>query len=285
MKLATIVLLSSLGSLKAHAQAPPVTWQGHFTSNGELHRMVLQADQAADGSWTLRSLAVDFLPDAIHLDSASFLNGHVAASTNIGKGAYDAQLNPDGISMTGTWTWDKQPVEVELKRVPNEAAWHTPMNYQYHHKGITYARSSPNEPRIPFTPRLAVDYMDQGALAWTKERGCISCHSNGTYMMVRPLMSGDLGAPQQAMHDFWVSELKTALAADAKQRNGKFDGTEAVYLAAGLAIWDAHVSHHLSPETVQALNLMFQFQRPAGDWYIEDDVNPPSNPALTKFRP
>ena len=279
MKMATTaVLLFSLGSLIAHAQAPqvtPATWQGRFTSNGELHRMVMQADQAADGRWTVRSLAVDFLSDAVKLDTALFQDGHVAASTNTGKGAYDAHLNPDGTTLDGTWTWDKQPAEVELRRVPNEAAWHTPMNYQYHHKDITYARPSPEEPRIPFTPRLAVDYMDQGAMAWTEERGCIACHSNGTYMMVRPLMSPELGAPQQGMHDFWVSELKTALAADPKQRNGKFDGTEAVYLAAGLAIWDAHVLHHLSPETVQALDLMFQFQRPAGDWYIEDDVNPP----------
>jgi squalene-hopene/tetraprenyl-beta-curcumene cyclase len=94
-------------------------------------------------------------------------------------------------------------------------------------------------------------------------------------MVVRPLMSPELGAPQQAMRDFWVAELKSALAADPKQRNGSFDGTEAVYLAAGLAIWDAHVLHHLSPETQQALDLMFQFQRPTGDWFIEDDNNPP----------
>jgi len=252
-----------------------VTWQGSFLSNGERHRMVLQAEEAADGRRTVRSLAVDFLPDAIHLDTASFQNGQVTASTNTGKGAYDAHLNLGGTILDGTWTWEKQPVTVKLQRVPNEAAWHTPMNYQYHHKDITYARPSPEEPKIPFSPRLAVDYMEQGAMAWTGERGCISCHSNGTYMMVRPLMSPELGAPQQAMHDFWVSELKTALAADPKQRNGSFDGTEAVYLAAGLAIWDAHVLHHLSPETVQALDLMFQFQRPAGDWYIEDDVNPP----------
>ena len=247
MKLVTTaVLLFSLGSLRAYAQSTPATWQGHFISNGELHCMVMQADQAADGRWTARSFSVDFLPDTVKLDTASFQDGHVAASTNTGKGAYDAHLNPDGTILDGTWTWDKQPVAVKLKRVPNEAAWHTPMNYQYHHKDVTYARPSPDEPKIPFTPRLAVDYMEQGAMAWTEERGCISCHSNGTYMMVRPLMSGDLGAPQQAMHDFWLSELKSALAADPKKRNGKFDGTEAVYLAAGLAIWDAHVTPSLA---------------------------------------
>jgi len=190
MKLVTTaVLLFSLGSLRAYAQSTPATWQGHFISNGELHCMVMQADQAADGRWTARSFSVDFLPDTVKLDTASFQDGHVAASTNTGKGAYDAHLNPDGTILDGTWTWDKQPVAVKLKRVPNEAAWHTPMNYQYHHKDVTYARPSPDEPKIPFTPRLAVDYMEQGAMAWTEERGCISCHSNGTYMMVRPGLS------------------------------------------------------------------------------------------------
>ncbi len=266
-------LLLSIASLSAHAQATTFTWQGSFLSSGERHRMVLQADQAADGRWTVRTLAVDFLPEAIQVDTASFQDGHVNASTNSGKGTYDARLHAE--CLEGTWTWNGQPVPVTLQHIPNEAAWHTPMNYQYHHKDITFARPSSEEPRIPFAPRLAVDYMEQGAMAWTEERGCISCHSNGTYMMVRPLMSPELGAPQQAMHDFWLSELQKALAGDPKKRNGSFDGTKAVYLAAGLAIWDAHVLHRLSPETVQALYLMFQFQRPAGDWYIEDDVNPP----------
>ncbi len=271
----SILLLLSLGTLVAHGQASSVTWQGSYLSEGERHRMVLQADEAADGHWTVRNLAVDFIPDPVHLDTATLLDGHLVASANSGTGTLDAHLLSGGTALDGTWTWKNQAATLHLLRVPNEAAWHTPLNYQYHHKEVTYARPSPEEPKIPFAPRLAVDYMEQGAMAWTGERGCIACHSNGSYMVVRPLMSPELGAPQQAMHDFWVSELKAALAADPKQRNGNFDGTQAVYLAAGLAIWDANVSHRLSPETVQALDLMFQFQRPAGDWYIEDDNNPP----------
>lgn len=111
----------------------------------------MQTDQAADGRWTVRSLAVDFLPDAIHLDTASFQDGRVIASTNTGKGAYDAQMILGGAGLRGRWTRDKQPVEVELERVPNEAASHTPPNYQYRHKEITYAWPVPDEPGIPFT--------------------------------------------------------------------------------------------------------------------------------------
>ena len=267
-----LLLLACAG---ARAQTINAAWQGSFLADGERHRMVLRADETQDGRWSVRSLDVDFLPDALKVDVARFEGDRVTVTANAGKAAYEARLSADGTAMDGTWTWANQPSPVKLQRVAYEAAWHSPMDYQYHHKEITYARPSPDEPKIPFAPRLAVDYMEQGALAWSAEGKCVACHSNGTYMVVRPLMTPELGAPQQAMHDYWVSELKVALASDAKKRNGSFDGTQAVYLAAGLAIWDANVLHHLSPETEQALDLMFQFQRPAGDWYIEDDNNPP----------
>jgi len=35
-------------------------------------------------------------------------------------------------------------------------------------------------------------------------------------MVVRPLMTPELGAPQKAVLDFWVKEVKTALATDPK---------------------------------------------------------------------
>ena len=276
MKLAyTAALLLSLGSFVTHAQETNAAWQGSFVTNGERHRIVLKADAAADGHWTIRSLDVDFLTEAVHLEAASVDDRHVTISTNAGKGIFDAHLSADGKTLDGTWTWEKQPVALQLQRVPIEAAWHTPMDYQYHFKDVTYARPAPEEPKIPFAPRLAADYMEQGAVAWSGEWKCVACHSNGTYMVVRPLLSTELGAPQQAMRDFWVAQLKLALASDPTHRNGSFDGTQAVYLAAGLAIWDAQVLHHLSQETSQAIELMFEFQRPAGDWFIEDDNNPP----------
>jgi squalene-hopene/tetraprenyl-beta-curcumene cyclase len=55
----------------------------------------------------------------------------------------------------------------------------------------------------------------------------------------------------------------------------ELDSTQAVYVAAGLAIWDANVTHRLSPETSEALDLMFKLQRTDGDWTISDDNNPP----------
>jgi squalene-hopene/tetraprenyl-beta-curcumene cyclase len=149
-----------------------------------------------------------------------------------------------------------------------------PLPYQYRFKDITIPRPSAAEPKIPFTPKLALDYMEQGALAWTGERQCVACHTNGSYMVVRPLMTPQLGPPQQALRDFFVTTLHEQLAADPAKPSD-VDPTQVVYVAAGLAIWDAHVLHHLSSETEQALALMFKLQRDTGDWFIADDNNPP----------
>jgi squalene-hopene/tetraprenyl-beta-curcumene cyclase len=150
-----------------------------------------------------------------------------------------------------------------------------PLPYQYRFKDITIVRPSAAEPKIPFTPKLALDYMEQGALAWTGERQCVACHTNGSYMVVRPLMTPQLGQPQQALRDFFVTTLHEQLAADPAKQPPDVDPTQVVYVAAGLAIWDAHVLHRLSPETEQALALMFKLQRNTGDWPIADDNNPP----------
>jgi squalene-hopene/tetraprenyl-beta-curcumene cyclase len=150
-----------------------------------------------------------------------------------------------------------------------------PEPYQYHFKDITIARPSPDEAKISFSQRLAVDYMERGAAAWTGERQCVACHTNGTYMVARPLLTAELGPPKKELRDFWVATLREELAADAARPRGEVEPTQVVYVAAGLAIWDARVSHRLSPETAQALGLMFKVQRETGDWPIEDDNNPP----------
>lgn len=158
---------------------------------------------------------------------------------------------------------------------PVSAAQPVPFLYQYRYKNITIPRPSRDEAKIPFSPQMAVDYMEEGALAWTGERQCVACHTNGTYMVTRPLMDRQLGPPQKALHDFFVAQLDAELAMDPADLKPEQDATQAVYIAAGLAIWDAHVTHRPSPETSAALDIMFKLQRPAGDWTISDDNNPP----------
>jgi squalene-hopene/tetraprenyl-beta-curcumene cyclase len=269
------LMLAAVSASSLHAQAPTAVWQGTVTSGGEQRRVLVQVAPAGV-TWTATAVYYEFLPEAIHVDSSALRDGHFALSVNGGKGTYTGSLSRDGSTLKGTWTWDKQTAPLELQRVAQDAAWHVPFQYQYHYRNVTYARPSPEEAKIPFSPRLAVDYMEEGAIAWTAEGQCVACHTNGSYMVVRPLLTPQLGAPQQALRDFFIKTLKDALALPPDKMATQVEATQMVYVAAGLAIWDAHVLHRLSPETVEAMRVMFQLQRPAGDWSVgDDDNNPP----------
>jgi squalene-hopene/tetraprenyl-beta-curcumene cyclase len=268
-----LLLLLVAGALPAQETAS--TWQGTYTAGGDQHRVALQMSRAKDGGWQVAALDIEFIPDPLHVDSQAVKGSRILFATNGGKGAFEGRISADAASIAGTWTWDKIPASVDLRRVPQEAAWHLPFQYQYHYHQVTYPRPSPDEPKIPFSAKLARDYMELGAVAWTAESKCVACHTNGTYMVARPLMTEQLGKPNQAQRDFFVATLQEELAADPKDMRPELDSTQAVYVAAGLAIWDAHVTHRLSSETTQALEIMFKLQRADGDWTISDDNNPP----------
>jgi len=262
------------------AQQASSTWQGTFDAGGEKHRAVLQMEKTGeigktDGGWKAGAFYIEFFHDDIHIDSLVISGSTLKFTINGGKGAYEGTINADGASIAGTWTYDKHPAELVLRSAAKEAAWKVPFQYQYHLKEITYLRPSPEEARIPFSPMLAVDYMEQGAQAWSSEWKCVACHTNGSYMVVRPLMTAQLGEPSKELHDFFVSSLQEELAVDPEDQRPELDSTQAVYIAAGLSIWDAHVTHRLSPETAEALDMMFKLQRADGDWTISDDNNPP----------
>jgi squalene-hopene/tetraprenyl-beta-curcumene cyclase len=146
--------------------------------------------------------------------------------------------------------------------------------YQYRFRDVTVAPASADEPKIQFSLKLALGYVDQGALAWTGERQCVSCHTNGSYMVVRPLLTPQLGPPQEQLREFFVATLHQQLRTDIGTLQSDIKAAQVVYVAAGLAIWDSQVLHRLSVETEQALGLMFRLQRDGGDW-ISPDTWPP----------
>lgn len=264
--------LAALVSGTLHAEDLAATWQGTLPA-GDQHRVVVQIAKK-DGSGWAATAYVEFLHDDAHVDSLILNGSRLKLTINGGKVTYEGKISSDGASIAGTWTYSDHSIPLELRRAPQETAWHVPFQYQYHHKDVTYLRPSPAELKIPFTPKLALDYMEQGAEAWTSEWKCVACHTNGSYMVVRPLLTPQLGQPQKELRDFFVATLQEELVS-APDLRPELDSTQAVYVAAGLAIWDAHVTHHLSPETSQALALMFRLQRADGDWTISDDNNPP----------
>lgn len=140
-------------------------------------------------------------------------------------------------------------------------------DYQYRFDDVTIPRASAEEPILPEASRqLAHRYLEQGAAAWTGQHQCVSCHTNGTYMVTRPALTASLGKPAAAMHEFFLTTLEEMLQDAPDLRDHALWPAQAIYVAAGLAEWDRHVSGHLSAETEKALGLMFEIQNERGTW-------------------
>lgn len=140
-------------------------------------------------------------------------------------------------------------------------------DFQYQFESITVPPASSEEPRLEsVSVKKAVDYLEQGTLAWNGSRKCVTCHTNGTYMTVRPALSPRLGAPNDSIRQHFVAQLEQLAAKSAEDQQQSVAPAQAIYLAAGLAEWDAHVTHKLSPETERALALMLRLQRDSGTW-------------------
>ena len=137
---------------------------------------------------------------------------------------------------------------------------------QYHFESITIPAASQDEPIRPFSLANAVRYVDQGALAWSGNHKCVSCHTNGTYLQIRPALTPALGKPQEKIREFFVQQLTEMRAKPLSELQGGIRPTQVAYVAAGLAEWDAHVTKQLSAETRSALDLMFQVQSKNGAW-------------------
>ncbi|MBS0211217.1 MAG: terpene cyclase/mutase family protein [Planctomycetes bacterium] len=138
---------------------------------------------------------------------------------------------------------------------------------QYQFESITVATASADEPRAAaLDVEKALKYLDQGALAWSGSRKCVSCHTNGMYMTVRPALSPTAGAPNPAIREFFVKTLKQKQEVAAETLAKGTAPEQVIYLATGLAEWDRHVSRELSAETAAALKLMLSIQREDGTW-------------------
>ncbi len=139
--------------------------------------------------------------------------------------------------------------------------------HQYHSGEISIPPASETEPFLrEFSSTLAVAYMEEGATAWTRERKCLSCHTNATYLVMRPSLTRSLGRPSGELRSFAVQQLKEFRSTDLEKLKSGIRPTQVAYLAQGLAEWDANVTGKLTAETEDALELMLQVQGEEGDW-------------------
>lgn len=109
-----------------------------------------------------------------------------------------------------------------------------------------------------YSPEKAAAYLDGVGVGWTRERKCITCHTNLPYLMARPKLPGD---------DGW-KEVRKFLETDVASwsTGGKSRGPAYVVATAlGLAATDAHAGKLTQP-TRDALDRMWKDQRADGGW-------------------
>ncbi|UCF36124.1 MAG: hypothetical protein JSU96_15055 [Acidobacteriota bacterium] len=139
-----------------------------------------------------------------------------------------------------------------------------------------------NEIQIPLATeeeavrkRLSVEaalrYLEQGNEVWRDKYRCVGCHMSGSYMLVRPALTSAVGKPPDLDRKLFLG-LAEPLRQDGLDLIFAIghNSAQLVYVAAGLAEWDANVTGELSPETAEMLNLMFRIQLEHGAWVMPD---------------
>lgn len=138
---------------------------------------------------------------------------------------------------------------------------------QYAHEEITIAAATADEPILKdHSVEKAVEYLQAGATVWTKKKGCISCHTNGVYLLSRPALTDVLGPPVEEFRQFYVAELRKLQETELPKLKASFKPTQVAFLAGGLAEWDAHITKALSDETREALDLLLSVQAEDGSF-------------------
>lgn len=140
-------------------------------------------------------------------------------------------------------------------------------NPQYELGAIKIPAATADEARLEkISIPLALEYLEHGAQAWNNQRKCVTCHTNGIYMTIRPALSEKLGKPTESVRQFFVDTLSQLEKIEPDKLKQSTRPAQVIYAAAGLAEWDKHVTRQLSPETDQALALMFSIQNESGTW-------------------
>src|SRR5262249_10128492 len=82
-------------------------------------------------------------------------------------------------------------------------------HYQYVSESIFVPRAEAQEARLgTLSVEKALTYLERGAEVWNNTAKCITCHTNGSYMVYRPILTSALGKPSQRMRDFFVATLR-----------------------------------------------------------------------------
>ena len=132
---------------------------------------------------------------------------------------------------------------------------------------------SPNSPDEPLAGEYSLErgkhFLDSAALAWQKERDCMTCHTNYLYMLSRPALGSDDEAHRSVRQ--YAEDLVTKRWPD---KGPRWDA-EVVMTALTLAANDAATSGNLHPVTRTALDRMWTVQQAGGGFEWIDCGWPP----------
>ena len=171
---------------------------------------------------------------------------------------------------------------VRAQEPPKTAAKPRPRpTLQYDSGEIRIPVPHADDPKVrefgPGSIRAAAKYLDDGALAWMRDRTCVACHTPGAYMLDRPAITPWLGKPEEEVLGRFVAAIQDELPA-TRQADGityYAYAERAVWRAAGLVQWDRHVNGKLFNHTDRALRSMLRQQSNHGGWYMPGEVEIP----------
>lgn len=155
--------------------------------------------------------------------------------------------------------------------------------FQYRSGDIAIAIPTADEPRVaafgPESVRDAGRYLEEGALAWVREKSCINCHTTGPYLAERPALAPLLGSPnEEILADFLEAVPAEVRPQQETEKNGHryFAGSwTAVWRSLGLAEWDKHVRGSLAETTDRSLRDLFERQSASGAFVSYGEVEIP----------
>lgn len=155
------------------------------------------------------------------------------------------------------------------------------LKYQYESNEIRIPIPSHDEPKFASfgeeSIRAAAKYMDEGALAWTRERKCIACHTTGTYLVDRSMLSKQLGKPNTEVIEEFIRTIPTDVPQTIEENGIRFHPQvdRAVWRTAALVQLDKHVHGKLSESTDNALRNLLMQQSSHGGFYSRGEVEIP----------
>ena len=120
---------------------------------------------------------------------------------------------------------------------------------------------APNSPAEPLAKQMsvakAVDFIDRASLHWQRSRKCVTCHTNGAYLMARGQLKAD-PAPHISVRKFFEQYV------DGWAKK-KPDSEGIVATASALAMDDA-ANGKLTEATRAAFGEAWKIQRDDGSW-------------------